>query len=597
MRFLKSLFLLLLVQAAALAQVPAGFDPDKHVTVTFAKGVVTVASPPGTHLKENFMKVELQSKAGKIVVGKWTPPNAKDELGDAIWHGAVKIPITGEGLKDPVELGVTYQPCTEGEGGVCFPPATRILRVKAAEIPAKAPAAAPTAVTPKAAPELAKAAVASPTSPIAATATAPALASPAAQSTPSAAVPAPPASDSQGLFWTLLLVFLAGMGASLTPCVYPMIPITMAVIGAKGGGKAKGFALSSILVLGMALTYTVLGVVAARSGAAFGAFAQKPAFLIPVSVLFATFALSLFGAFEIALPASLASRLQGSGAKKGYGGAFIMGMVLGPISAPCVGPIIGAVLVAIAQKGDVFLGGLQLFVFALGMGVLFLVAGTFAAAMPRSGDWLTRLKYIMGLVVLGFAAWNVRLIVPEWANHALWMLVTLVGAATFGVFEVAEGLTAQIRKGLAVLFLVFGILLGLRATESLLQVELLPRGGHPALAGTEPAAWMEQDLEGALLKAKAEQKLVLVDIYADWCAQCKELDEKTWPDPSVKAWITQNAVAVRIDTDAKRKDLASRLQVRSYPSVILLDGEGRELRRLLGFHKPEGMLAFLNKKQ
>lgn len=566
---------------------PAGFDPEKSVLVTFAKGVITVTTPPGTHLKQSFMSVELQSKGGKIVVGKMTPPNAKDELGDAIWHGPVRIPVTGEGLKDPVELGVTYQPCTEGEGGVCYPPTTKVLKVKAADVPAaKAEAAKP---EPAPATEPAKVEAAKAETP------APAP----APETRAVAAPAPepkPESADQGLLWTLLLVFLAGMGASLTPCVYPMIPITMAIIGAKGGGKARGFALSAVLVLGMALTYTVLGVVAAKSGAAFGAFAQKPAFLIPVSILFALFALSLFGAFEIALPAGLTGKLQGSGAKKGFGGAFIMGMVLGPISAPCVGPIIGAVLVAIAQKGDVFLGGLQLFVFALGMGVLFLIAGTFAAALPRSGDWLTRFKYVMGLVVLGFAAWNVRLIVPEWANYGMWTLVTLVGAATFGAFEAAEGLVAQIRKGLAIVLLAFGVLLSLRTTEFLLKVDLLPRGGGAQGAGAESAGWMEQDLEGALKKAKAENKLVLVDIYADWCAQCKELDEKTWPDPAVKAWIAQNAVPIRIDTDARRKDLAPVLKIQSYPTVILLDGDGKEVRRILGFHKPEGMLKFLGTK-
>jgi thiol:disulfide interchange protein DsbD len=347
-----------------------------------------------------------------------------------------------------------------------------------------------------------------------------------------------------------------------------------------------------VLVLGMAVTYTTLGVLAAKSGAAFGAFAQKPAFLVPVSVLFAAFALSLFGAFEIALPPSLAMKLQGSGGRKGFGGAFVMGLVLGPLSAPCVGPVIGTVLVRIAQQGDVFLGGLQLFVFALGMGVLFLAVGTFSAALPKSGDWLTRFKQGLGLVVLGFAAWNVRLVVPVWANFAMWTLVSFIGAAVFGAFEAAVGLVGQVRKGVALLGLALAVLLGVRAAETFLNVELLPKGGAAAVKD-EHAGWLEQDLEGALAKAKAEKKLVLVDIYAEWCAQCKELDEKTWPDAGVKQWIAQNAVAIRIDTDAKRKDLAARLQIRSYPTVLLLDAEGRELKRILGFEKPAAMKAWL----
>jgi thiol:disulfide interchange protein DsbD len=225
--------------------------------------------------------------------------------------------------------------------------------------------------------------------------------------------------------------------------------------------------------------------------------------------------------------------------------------------------------------------------------VLFMAVGTFSAGLPKSGEWLTRFKQIMGLVVLGFAAWNVRLIVPEWANFAMWTLVMLSGSAIFGAFEAASGLVGQLRKGLAILTLVVSGLLAIRAVETSLHLNLLPKGGAPAAEKEAHAGWLEQDLEGALARAKAEQKLVLVDIYAEWCAQCKELDEKTWPDAGVKQWISQNAVPIRIDTDAKRKDLAAKLQIRSYPTVILLDGEGRELRRSMGFQKPDVMLAWL----
>ena len=576
MRVLTTLVLSLCLAVVAWAQrADPGFDPVKDVSLRFEKGAVVVQVPEGAHLKASFMAVEKKTGPGTLRLGKLPPTTAKDELGDGIWHGQVKLPVSGAGLSGTVTLAVTYQPCTEGEGGVCYPPTTRALSVKAEAIPAEIPAESAPVFQVEKAEGGVKVEVA-----------------PVVMAPPSPA----PAPEHSGLLLSLLLVFLAGMGASLTPCVFPMIPITMAIIGAKGGGKAKGFALSATLVLGMAVTYTTLGVLAAKSGAAFGAFAQRPGFLIPVSLLFAVFAVSLFGAFEIALPAGLAAKLQGDGSRKGFGGAFLMGLVLGPLSAPCVGPVIGAVLVAIAQQGDVWLGGLQLFVFALGMGVLFLVVGTFSAALPRSGDWLTRFKQGMGLVVLGFAAWNVRLVVPEWLNYGMWSLVLLVGAAVFGAFEAASGLVAQVRRGAAVLLLALAVLLGIRAAEAGLALTLLGSSNSQIAAGDSAKGWLEQDLEAALAKAKAEHKVVLVDIYADWCAQCKELDEKTWPDAAVQAWIKANAVPIRIDTDAKRKDLATKLQIRSYPTVLLLDADGRELRRLLGYQKPQNMLAWLEAK-
>ncbi|BDU74517.1 protein-disulfide reductase DsbD family protein [Mesoterricola silvestris] len=563
-----------LALAGAMAFSASAFDSDPAVSVSFQKGAVVITTPKGAHIKKGFTEVTLASKPGAIKAGPLPKADAKDELSEDIYHGTIRIPVTGAGLKGEVALDVQFQLCTEGEGGNCFPPTTRTLKVKASDIPGGAPAVAAPAVAPPPSP-----------APEAAPAAAPAVA-------PAAAPQPPPAPAPQrGFLLALAVVFLAGMGASLTPCVYPMIPITMAIIGAKGGGRLKGFSLSLVLVLGMAVTYTVLGVVAARSGATFGAFAQKPGFLIPVSVLFALFSLSLFGAFEIALPQGLQSRLQGSGPRKGYLGAFLMGLVLGPLAAPCVGPIIGTVLVGIAQQGDAVRGGLQLFTFALGMGVLFMVVGTFSAGLPRSGDWLTRFKYVMGLVVLGFAAWNIRLVVPEWANYAMWFVTSLAGAAVFGAFEAAEGLPGQLRKAFAIALVVLGALLGLRAVETGLDVKLLPAGGAAA-PEKAPELW-GSDYEKALARAKTEKKLVLLDTFAVWCAQCKELDEKTWPDAQVTAWIKDHAVPVKIDADKVRPDLARTLSIRSFPTVILLDGEGREVRRSLGFQKPAEMLAWL----
>jgi len=187
----------------------------------------------------------------------------------------------------------------------------------------------------------------------------------------------------------------------------------------------------------------------------------------------------------------------------------------------------------------------------------------------------------------------VRLIVPEWANYALWCGTLLTAAPVLGAFRPAETLVAGLMKAFGLLALVLGILLGILAVESRQNLELLPRGGAAAPAPMALQDWLAQDLEGALAKAAAEHKLVLVDTYAEWCSDCKELDQKTWPDPQIVAWIKEHAVAVRIDTDKVRKDLQPRLGIHGYPTVLLLDAKGVELRRSSGFQKPATMLRFL----
>jgi len=573
----------LLVSLVVISATVCGQDPEKDIRIDFKNHAVVIAVPNNTHLNKSMTKVALATKPGSIKVGPLPKADARDELGEEIYRGTIRIPVKGIGMVGEAALQVQYQGCTEGEGGSCFPPSTRTLKVKAtdllvgtsqAELPTGPDWAIPGSVQ---TPEHGKAEVSQD------------IQGPSITAVSVAKETAP----DHGILLGLLLVFLAGIAASFTPCVYPMIPITMAIIGAKGGGRIKGLLLSLVLVLGMAVTYTVLGVAAARSGATFGAFAQKPAFLIPVSILFAVFSLSLFGAFEMNLPQGLQSRLQGGGPRKGYAGAFLMGLVLGPLAAPCVGPIIGSVLVGIAQRGNMLLGGLQLFVFALGMGVLFLIVGTFSAALPRSGDWLTRLKHFMGLIVLGFAVWNVRFVIPHWLNFSLWASTALVGASVFGAFESSEGLTAQIRRGIAMFLLVLAVLLGVRAIEGGFDVHLLSGAQGAAGLGKGEDPWIQEDFEKAIEKAKAEKKMVLLDTYAVWCAQCKELDERTWPDPQVSAWIRDHAVPVKVDADKIRPDLAKTYGIRSFPTVILLDSEGRELRRSMGFQQPAKMLAWL----
>lgn len=530
-------WIVVLMLALAPAALFAAFDPLLDVRVAPGPGAVVLEAPPGVHLKTAFLNVALKGE-GRIAWGPAPAPTGKDELGEGLWRGSVVIPVRGEGLGRTVELVVTYQPCTEGAGGLCYAPVQKTIRMEGASLAASFQGA--------------------------------------------------------GSRWALLGIFAAGLLAALSPCVYPMIPVTMAVIGARGGGRGRGLLLSLMLVLGMATTYTALGVFAAQGGAALGALVQHPAFLVPVSLLLALFAASLFGAFEMQLPGFLQSRLQRGGARRGVWGAFLAGMVLGPLAAPCVGPVVGGILLRIAQQGSLVQGALQLFLFALGMGVLFVVAGVFAAALPRSGDWMLLIRRVMGVAMLGFAVWNLRSLLSGGASLILWSLALLVAGWGLGAFRPEPGRVPGVGRVLGVLVLSLGLALAIRGVELRLGHSVLPGATAPAVSAWK-ASWLEQDLEQALVRAQAEGKGVLVDVYAVWCTECVELDRKTWPDPGVAGWVAQHAVPVRIDTDRVRPDLQKRWGIVGYPTVLLLDQEGRVLKRREGFQDPSSMLQWLTR--
>ncbi len=222
MRTLKLLFLAMLMAVGAWAQRAPHLDPETDVKIGFQKGAVVVSVPEGAHLKKSFMEVTLKSKPGSLRVGPLPKTTGVDELGDPVWHGTVRIPVLGEGLAGTAELDVQYQPCTEGEGGVCFPPTTRTLKVKASDIPAaKAPEISEVNVEEKA--EGAALKVGTPGAEV--------------QPQKAAATVVPP--ERRGLFWAFILVFLAGLGASLTPCVFPMIPITMPSSGRRTSARPR----------------------------------------------------------------------------------------------------------------------------------------------------------------------------------------------------------------------------------------------------------------------------------------------------------------------------------------------------------------------
>jgi thiol:disulfide interchange protein len=234
--------------------------------------------------------------------------------------------------------------------------------------------------------------------------------------------------EEEGLLAALLLVFLAGVLASLTPCVYPLIPITVGIFGAKQADtRLHGFGLSLVYAFGIAVTYSVLGVAAASLGTVFGGAMQNPWVLGAISLLFLVLGLSSLGVFEIRLPGSLQTKLSQTGGA-GWAGAFVMGLVAGIIAAPCVGPIVAGILLYVAQQQDPVLGFGLLFTFAIGMGQLFLALGTFSSLLnrlPQSGSWMEGVKLVFGVVFIAMALYYLQFLAPAIADvaEAVWLLV------------------------------------------------------------------------------------------------------------------------------------------------------------------------------
>lgn len=362
----------------------------------------------------------------------------------------------------------------------------------------------------------------------------------------------------------LALAFLFGLLSSLTPCVYPVIPITVAYIGSRseGRGRGYGFFLSLAFVLGMALVYAALGAASAGFGFAFGALTQNRFVGLGVALLFLALALSMFNLFEVRTPAGLTTRLE-RGKQKGRGqgflGALFIGAISGLVASPCIGPLVLAILVAVASTGSVFLGFLYLFVFALGLGVLFVVVGTFSgvlSSLPKSGGWMDAVRVFFGALILGGAFYFAGLYLPR-KTFVVVALLVLWGVALFLVFGAR-------RHFFAVPLRVAGVLL---CAAALALVFL----GLPA-AAEKDALWLPS-LEQGLARAAAEGKPLLLDFRADWCVACVELEKNTWPDPSVRKAL-EGLVPVRLDmtenTPANR-DLQRRFGVKGLPTVILLE--------------------------
>ena len=397
-----------------------------------------------------------------------------------------------------------------------------------------------------------------------------------------------------GWLWAYASVFVGGFLTSLTPCVYPLIPITVSLFGARGDDvpRRRAMALASLYVAGIGVMYAALGVGSALAGRAFGTFMANPFVMVPISALFVVMALSMFGAFELALPSSLQQRLAGVGGR-GFAGAFAMGLVGGIIAAPCTGPVLASILAYVATTKSVLLGGSLLVTYALGMGVLFFAIAAFAVTLPKSGAWMEGVKSVFGVVLLVAALYFLRNVIPQLAgagrSTTTWLAGSLALAAAgalVGAVHLSfhDATAVGVRKALGVALMVcglFGAIAGLLAPK------------HDA--GAPVITWLHGEDEG-LKVARALHRPALLDFYADWCLPCKELERKTFSRAEVARALgrfTLVKVDCTTDDDPAVAAAKKRWGAATLPTIVLLDGNGKVARRIDHFVEPEELLQLL----
>lgn len=569
--------------------------PDEAFKLEVAAGadntlVARYSVAPGYYLYRDKISLRIKDPAG-VALDNLKLPKAEEKddptFGKTyVYHDSFTATARILGLPEgPSRLVVqaSYQGCSER--GVCYPPIEKVFSV---DVLGVAQAAQPPA-----------------------------------EAAPSPA-PATAADTSEtgriqtllkgGNYWVVIgTFFLLGLGLSLTPCVFPMIPILSGIIVGQGKeiNKMRGFLLSLAYVLGMAITYAIAGVLAGLSGTLISNALQNPWALSIGAAIFVALALSMFGFYELQLPSFLQSRFtEASNRIKGGNlpGVFAMGAISALIVGPCVAAPLAGALLYIGQTGDVVLGGTALFVLALGMGVPLLLIGVSAGTLlPKAGAWMDAVKKFFGVLMIAVAIWLISPLISDIAQMLLWAALLIISSVYLRAMEpLAVNASGWQRfwKGVGIICLVAGVglLLGaMGGSRDLLQPLLIYKGGAAAAVAEEKKLDFQLVKDMAALDAaiaSARGRYVMLDFYADWCVSCKELERFTFTDPRVQARL-KDVVLLKVDVTANRpedKALLKRFTLFGPPGIIFFDKAGREIPyRVIGYEPPDKFLASLDK--
>ncbi|HDY8051629.1 TPA: protein-disulfide reductase DsbD [Vibrio vulnificus] len=523
----------------------------------------------------------LSFSAENVVLGDIQMENGqpyRDEFfGDVnIYTNPLFVNIPMQDWQPGAKLIVQYQGCAKA--GFCYPPETRVIDITSFTNGDMAPATMPTQT-----------------------------ASPLDTSTANTSAPQPLTQQDQlasGLadnWWTPLLFLALGVGLAFTPCVLPMYPIlTSIVLGSGKLSQRRALGLSLVYVQGMALTYTLLGLVVASAGLQFQAAMQHPYVLIGLSILFVTLALSMFGVYTLQLPSSVQTWLNNLSNKQQGGssaGVFAMGAISGLVCSPCTTAPLSGALLYVAQSGDLLTGGVALYALAMGMGIPLILVAVFGnKLLPKAGGWMDRVKTLFGFVLLAAPIFLLERILPEMWSTALW---SALGIAAFGwLYHVKNSLEFGGWK---------------QSSVGIIAVLGLFASAQPALnywfadssqqAQTSEVSFIKirnvEELQQQLALAKQAKKPVMLDFYADWCVACKEFEKYTFHDPAVAAQLKQ---FVLLQADVTRNqaqdiELLQAQQVLGLPTIDFWDAQGNPVSnaRLTGFMQAAPFLEHIQR--
>mgnify|MGYP004686660449 FL=1 len=578
--FLFFIFTALSTQAGLFDKKPAFLPVDEAFQFSAAKSenqenvIVNWSIAEGYYLYQEKISVKLNQEENAsfdVATFSISPEDYNDP-----YFGLMKIfkkpvqaifKVSQPPLKAEDMVEIAYQGCTEG---FCYPP--EVKEIKVADLPI-----AQVANTEK-------------------------------TSENSTALSAQPKAEqdrlAESLFnskYAVFGFFLLGLGLAFTPCVLPMLPLLSAIVIGQNQrpNMWRAFALSFVYVQGMALTYTLLGLIVAAIGLPFQVALQHPYVMIGLSIIFVLLALSMFGVFTLQLPSSLQTKLsllsqqQKAGA---LGGVFLMGMIAGLVASPCTSAPLSGALLYVAQSGDLFTGAITLYLLALGMGVPLILITLFGnKILPKSGMWMETVKKLFGFVMLALPVFLISRILPDEWTPRLW---AMLGTAFFiwFAFQMPKNGTGWVFR---ILFLVAAMI-----SVKPLQTWVWGESQAPSAVENKVVSHVEfkkVKSEAELQQALSENNkpLVMLDLYADWCVACKEFEKETFSDPSVqKAFGDMLLLQVDMTKNSEEnRALMTKYKVLGLPTILFFSRDGKEIEgsRVNGFMPPVEFLQWIEK--